>query len=114
MQNTILNWDPTEGERAEEKTDISENHIEDLSLQHTYLECLLSLKFPPAAVNGLFDLLLPQGQVLQELQRDPIQNTKELSTERFHHFNLFLFSVVQVYRLNGQILQLSIFVRTIF
>ena len=33
--------------------------------------------FPPAAINGLFDLPLPQGQVLQELQHGPTQNTKE-------------------------------------
>lgn len=45
--------------------------------------------FPPAAVNGLFDLLLPQGQVPHELQHDPIQNTKDLLlTETFHYLNI--------------------------
>lgn len=46
--------------------------------------------FPPAAVNGLFDLLLPLGQVLQEQQDDPTQNTKELLTEQFSYFHIFL------------------------
>ena len=36
--------------------------------------------FPPAAINGLFDLPLPQGQALQELQHGPTENTKELLT----------------------------------
>ena len=64
--------------------------MQDLSLQHTYLECLLSWMFPPAAVNGLFDLLLPPGQVPQELQHDPTQNTKEILTETFPYFNILL------------------------
>lgn len=46
--------------------------------------------FPPAAVNGLFDLLLPLGQVPQEQQDDPTQNTKELLTEQFPYFHIFL------------------------
>lgn len=46
--------------------------------------------FPPAVVNGLFDLLLPLGQVPQEQQDDPTQNTKELLTEQFPYFHIFL------------------------
>ena len=46
--------------------------------------------FPPAAVNGLFDLLLPLGQVPQEQQDDPTQNTKKLLTEQFPYFHTFL------------------------
>ena len=54
--------------------------------------------FPPTGVNGLFDHLLPQGQVHQELQHDPsIQNTKELLTEKNHYLNIFLL-VFQLYR----------------
>ena len=46
--------------------------------------------FPPAAVSGLFDLLLPQDQVPQELQHDPTQITKELLTETFHYLHILL------------------------
>ena len=44
-----------------------------LTAQQTYLKYLLGLMLLPAATNELFDLPLPQGQDLQELQHDPIQ-----------------------------------------